>query len=87
MPYGELFVEPRGSRKGGSLHQLDLQLSKGFRLGPTRVVLLGTVINVTNSQEEWDICGSVTGCGDYGFGDGIDWQQPRGYELGFRVEF
>ena len=87
MPYGSQFVEPRGSGKGGSLHQLDLQFTKGFRVGPTRLVLLATVINVANSQNEDDICGSVTGCGEFDFGDGIAWQQPRRYELGFRVEF
>jgi hypothetical protein len=87
MPYGSVFVEPRGSGKGGSLHQLDLQFSKGFRIGPTRLVLLATVINVSNSQSENSICGSVTGCGGFDFGDGIAWQQPRRYELGFRVEF
>jgi hypothetical protein len=87
IPYGRQYVEPRGSGKGGSLHQLDLQFSKGFRVGPTRLVLLGTVINATDSQNANDICGSVTGCGEYDFGDAIEWQQPRRYELGFRVEF
>ncbi len=87
MPYGSQFVEPRGSGKGGSLHQLDLQFTKGFRVGPARMVLLATVINVTDSQNENDICGSVTGCGEFDFGDGIEWQLPRRYELGFRVEF
>lgn len=87
MPYGWQFEEARGNRKAGSLHELDLQLSKGFRLGPTRVVLLGTVINATDSQNGNEICGSVTGCGEYDFGDEIAWQQPRRYELGFRVEF
>jgi hypothetical protein len=87
MPYGQQFEEPRGSRKADSLHQLDLQVSKGFRVGPTRFVLLGTVNNATNSQTGDDICGSVTGCGEYDFGEAIEWQQPRRYELGFRVEF
>jgi hypothetical protein len=87
MPYGEQFVEPRGSRQGNSLYQLDLQLSKGFRLGPTRFVLLGTVINATDSQQGNEICNSVSGCGDFGFGEPTGWQQPRRYEVGFRVEF
>ena len=87
MPYGVQFEESRGSRKAGSLHQLDLQFSKGFRVGPTRVVLLGTIINATDSQTGINICGSLTGCGEFDFGDGIEWQQPRRYELGFRVEF
>ena len=84
---GTKVVEPRGSGKGGSLHQLDLQLSKGFRVGPTRLVAIASVINATDSQNETEICGSVTGCGEYGFGEAIAWQQPRRYELGVRVEF
>ncbi len=87
MPSGVQFVEPRGSGKGGDRHQIDLQASKAFRVGPARLVLLASVINLTNSQNENNICGSVTGCGEYDFGDGIEWQQPRRYELGFRVEF
>jgi len=86
-PYGEVFVEPRGSGIGDSLHQINLQFSKGFRVGPTRLVALATVINATNSQTGDEICGSVTGCGDFEFGNAIEWQQPRRYELGFRVEF
>jgi len=87
MPSGSQFVEPRGSGKGGALHQLDLQFAKGFRVGPTRLVALARVFNVTNSQSADEICGSVTGCGEFEFGDAIAWQQPRRYELGFRVEF
>jgi hypothetical protein len=87
MPYGAVFVEPRGSGKGGNRHQLDLQFSKGFRVGPTRLVLLATVFNATNSENENEICGNVTGCGEYDFGAAIEWQIPRRYEVGFRVEF
>jgi hypothetical protein len=87
MPYGSVFVEPRGSGVGGSLHQLDLQLSKGFRIGPTRLVVLGTIINATDSQNENEVCENVNGCGDFVLGEGTAWQQPRRYELGFRFEF
>jgi hypothetical protein len=87
MPWGEQFLEPRGSRKSDSRHRLDLQFSKGFRVGPTRLVVLGTVINATNSQTGDEICGRVTGCGGYDFGDPIQWQQPRRYEVGLRLEF
>ena len=45
------------------------------------------VINATNSQQPTEICGSVTGCGAYVTGDATAWQQPRSYELGFRLEF
>jgi hypothetical protein len=50
-------------------------------------VLLATVINATDSQNENDICNNLTGCADYDFVGQIDRQQPRRYELGFRVDF
>jgi DNA-binding winged helix-turn-helix (wHTH) protein len=87
MPYGRLFLEPRGNRVAGAYHQLDLQLGKGFNIGPTQLELLARVFNVFDSECTWDVCGSVTGCGGYEIGDTIAWQQPRRYELGFRIEF
>jgi hypothetical protein len=88
MPWGELFLEPRGSRDAGVYHQLDLQLGKSLDVGPVRLELLARVINVLDSECTWDVCANVTGCGeDFELGDTILWQQPRHYEIGFRVEF
>jgi outer membrane receptor protein involved in Fe transport len=87
IPYGSVYVEPRGNRRADGRHRLDLQFGKGFRVGPTRLQVLARVINATNSQQATGICGSVTGCGAYDMGDATAWQQPRRYELGARVEF
>ena len=85
---GVTFLEPRGSRKGNSLHNLDLQLMKGFRLGPTRLRLIGTVYNLLDNELVTDVCESVTGCGtEFEMGDAIAWQQPRRFEVGVRIEF
>jgi len=87
------FLEPRGSREGDSNHQIDLQLSKGFTAGRMRFVLIGTVLNALNSEQPTAVCGHISGCGfdeDGGpinMGDPTDWQTPRRYEVGFRVEF
>jgi len=85
--YGNVFVEPRGSRKEDGVYQLDLQVGKGFRLGPTRLKLLASIINLFDSEQPSDVCNRVTGCGDLELGDPIAWQQPRRYEFGARVEF
>ena len=85
--WGSTFLESRGNRDAGGYHQLDLQLGKGFDVGPTHLELLATVFNVFDSECTWNVCGNVSGCGDYEMGDTVQWQQPRRYELGFRVEF
>ncbi len=93
MPYGIWFAEPRGSREANSNYQLDLQLSKGFSVGSAaRLVLIGSVFNAFSSEEVTQVCQSINGCTDTN-GDHADtggptnWQTPRRYELGFRVEF
>ena len=91
-PWGSWYVEPRGSQKANANHQLDLQVSKGFTLGRTRLVLIGSVINALDNEEITAVCGSVSGCtntdGDFvDTGGPTDWQTPMRFELGFRVEF
>jgi len=94
IPYGFYFVEPRGSREADSLYQLDLQLSKGFRVGESlRLVLIGSVFNVFSNEQATAVCNSINNCGAPGaadpilLGDATNWQIPRRYEIGFRVEF
>jgi hypothetical protein len=82
-----MYLEPRGNRNAGSRHQLDLQFGKGFRVGPVRLEVLARVINVLDNEHPTGICGRRTGCGDYEMGDAGEWQQPRRYQLGFRLEF
>jgi len=87
MTYGELFVEPRGSGKAEANHQLDLQVSKGFRVGPTRLQLIASVYNLLSVEGPIWVCNNVEGCGDYELSDPTQWQFPRRFELGLRVEY
>lgn len=86
-PAYDVFLEPRGSRQGGSRGSLDLQIGKGFRIGRTRLRILGSVFNLFDSESVEGVCERVTGCGDLDMGEPTDWQQPRSYQLGMRVEF
>ena len=87
VPYGAMFLEPRGSQDGDSAHALNLQLAKGFRVGRTRLVLIGSVYNALSNEYAISVCRDVSGCGQFQTGDYTDWVVPRSYELGFRVEF
>ena len=44
------FLEPRGSQDGDSSHALNLQLAKGFKIGHTRLQLIGTVYNAFSNE-------------------------------------
>jgi len=87
MPSGLHLLEPRGSREANSNYQLDLQVSKGFTAGRVRFVLIATALNALGSEQPTEVCWSVSGCTGIGMGEPIDWQTPRRYEVGFRVEF
>jgi hypothetical protein len=93
IPYGEWFAEPRGSERANANHQLDLQLSKGFTVGHrVRLVLIGSAFNVLSQEKVTAVCQSINGCTDSDgnhadTGGATNWQTPRRYELGFRVEF
>ena len=86
-PAYRVFLEPRGSGEGGSRGSLDLQVGKGFRIGMTRLRLLGSVFNLFDSENPIAVCERATGCGDSEMGDPIEWQQPRSYQLALRLEF
>lgn len=87
MLTGFYMVEPRGSREGSSQQRLDLQLAKAFDVGRLRLQLIGTVINVLDNENAVRVCDDVDGCGEFGFEEAIDWQSPRYFELGVRLEF
>jgi hypothetical protein len=90
IPYGEFFVEPRGSREAGQDRwNLDLQVSKGFALGSqVRIELIASVFNAFSNEYVTQVCDDVGGCGSTGdLGDAIDWATPRRYEAGIRLEF
>jgi hypothetical protein len=82
---GWIFLEPRGSRRGDDLWQLDLQISKGFRIGNVRLVGIVSVFNTFS--EETPISFMDDPFSEPGWGSPVEWQQPRRWEVGFRVEF
>jgi hypothetical protein len=93
IPYDRHYLEPRGSRDANDLYQLDLQLTKCFTVGGVRLALIGSVFNIVSSERPTAVCAHASGCGvseggaPIEMGDPTDWQTPRRYELGFRVEF
>ena len=91
-PYGNQFNEPRGSRKGNENYQLDLQVTKAFETPRARLQLIATVLNVFDSERPTGRCQQAAGCTDVEgnarlLGDPLNWQRPRSYEIGFRLEF
>ena len=81
---GEILLDTQASPRI-NVWQLDLQLSKVFRVGSVRLVPIVSIFNVTSEE-------AVTGYttdpfGSFGYGTPISWQDPRRWEVGFRVEF
>ena len=85
--WGTMFLEPRGSRSESGIYQLDLQAGKAFTWGRARLQLLLTLTNLFDSETATSVCQIDTGCGDFEMGEATNWQLPRRYELGLRVEF
>jgi hypothetical protein len=82
---GWLALESQGSRRGADLWQFDLQLTKGFRIRDVRLVGIVSVFNVFS--EETPMWFTQDPFNRLGWGAPTGWQEPRRYELGFRVEF
>jgi hypothetical protein len=87
IPYGAHYLEPRGNREANSNYQIDLQVSKGIALNRVRFVLIGSVFNALSSERPTAVCERIYGCGEIDMGNPTNWQVPRRYEVGFRVEF
>ena len=87
MNWGRMLLEPRGSRSESGEYQVDLQIGKGLTLDRAHVRFLGTVYNALDSENVRDVCRRADGCGAFELTEPIEWQQPRRYELGVRVEF
>ena len=85
--YGTEYLEPRGNYRAGDNYQMDLSLTYRLNLGQVGVELIGSVVNVLDSERVTGVCQDTNGCGNYEFGDASAWQNPRRFELGFRVEF
>jgi hypothetical protein len=59
LPYGNYFIEPRGSRRLPHFHQLDLQVQKDFQVGVVKAGLIATVLNVLNTELPTGINGNA----------------------------
>jgi hypothetical protein len=82
---GTYYLERPGKRRAGDLWQLDLEFSKGFTIGRTNLRALVTVINVTSEQAATRWMNDPFS--SRGWGAPTRYQQPRRYEVGFRIEF
>jgi len=83
-----VFLEPRGNRKGGSYGNVDLQIGKGFTFGSVRVRLLASAFNLLGTEAPIEVCTRAAGCGGgVELGDPVAWRKPRRYQVGLRVEF
>ena len=87
----------RGSRRANESYQLDLEVRKGFDLGPVNAQVIGTVLNVFGDEQATTVCEDVVegaggaleaACGaGIEVGDPLTFQQPRRYEAGVRLTF
>ncbi len=84
--WGQHFIEPRGSRWGLDFYSLDLALTKGFRIGSVRLVGIVTAFNALGSDQVTEICDGPW-CDREERGMPLNWEDPRRWEVGFRVEF
>lgn len=91
-----IFLEPRGDSEVNDIWNVDLQVSKAFRIGRFDVSgvlavynLIGEEIaNSFNSEIVQDsLFGDPQNDNYVPFGAKLGYTQPRRYELGFRVEF
>jgi hypothetical protein len=93
--YGVQFLDPRGSHRGNSNYQLDVELKKGFQIGGIRASIIGTVFNLLDSERvtgrcERDLCTLEAGTPNQHtvtFLEPTAFQTPRNYEVGVRLEF
>ena len=87
-PYDLLYLAPRGSFRGTSTYNINLEVRKGFPVGAVRAEVIATVLNVLGSEQISSFCTSAVGCsGIYPFGAANGFNQPRRYEVGVRAEF
>ena len=82
---GDVFFEPRGSRRGEPNYQFDLQLSKGFALGSIQLQLFLTVLNLFSSEQPVEYETGVLQV--LPWGTPLEYQLPRRWEVGLRLEF
>jgi len=80
-----MYLEPRGSRRGDSRWQLDLQVGKGFTLGSVQLEALVSVVNLFSTETPTGY--ETDPLSPLGWGTPTSYQEPRRWEVGFRLEF
>ena len=90
--YGVQFLEPRGSRRLQHFYQWDAQIQKDFAVGPVRLGLIASIFNILNTEipiaKDTSVGSTdLTSPDNPRFNYNIDYQRPRRYEFGFRLEF
>ena len=88
-PSGDIFLEPRGSRRGGDRYNLDLEVRKSFRFGGDRSLqAIVSVANVFSDEQPRDSRDyQQNEFQEVPWGTVTRYTQPRRYQLGFRFEF
>ncbi|HVE66172.1 MAG TPA: TonB-dependent receptor, partial [Thermoanaerobaculia bacterium] len=83
---GTVFQEPRGSSRTEDLHQLDMGLEKQFDLfGSLSVSVIGQVRNVLDREAATTYFTNAASPGTVRTPSA--YQQPRNYQVGFRIDF
>lgn len=83
---GTIFQEPRGSSRTEDLHQLDMGLEKQFNLfGTLSVSAIGQVRNVLDHEAATTYFSNAASPATVRTPSA--YQQPRNYQVGFRVDF
>lgn len=82
LPYGTAFPEGRGNERLPHFSQLDLDFSRTFRMGPTDLRLIVSVLNVMNDEAVTAV-NTLEGAA----GEPIDYQRPRRWQAGLRFNF
>ena len=80
----EWYVDKRGSKNVGNNWEADVRIEQPFKLGPVRASVYTNVFNVFNNQQPTARNNNV----DYSnYGQSYIWQDPRWWQLGFKIEF
>jgi hypothetical protein len=86
--YDVQYLAPRGSLRANSTYNVNLEIRKGFLVGPVRSELIGTIFNLLGTEQIDGVCENVLGCGgSIPWGQAAGFTQPRHYEVGLRLSF
>ncbi len=88
-PSGDVFLEPRGSRRGADRYNLDLEVRKNFRLSDDKslqaIVSIANVFSDEQPRDDRDY--QENEFQEVPWGTVTRFTQPRRYQVGFRFAF